>query len=132
MGYSPCWMHHYQRNKHHWQHWLDIEDWPNKVVAAKMPYKYVIEMFCDFVGASKAYNRYKSEWHETEVWDYWIKACKGKRLMYKDSEHLIESLLSLYVHLGEKKFFEWYKQAKKYLKEEYNKGEFKGILWISK
>ena len=54
LGYSPSWMYHYHRNKHHWQYWLDMEDWPDKVVPVKMPYKYVIEMFCDFIGAGKA------------------------------------------------------------------------------
>ena len=30
-----------------------------KMNAVKIPYRYVIEMFCDFVGAGKAYMREK-------------------------------------------------------------------------
>ena len=130
MGYSPSWMHHYHKNKHHYQYFLDIESFPDKVMAAKMPYKYVIEMLCDFVGASKAYNRHKPEWHETEVWDYWMKACKGQRLMHKDSEYLIEKLLWNYAEMGEKAFVKWYKQAKNYLKKEYNNGTILNDLMI--
>ena len=92
------------------------DDW----TPIKIPYKYVIEMFCDFVGASKAYNQHKPEWHETEVWAYWMTACKGKRLMHRDSEYLIEKLLWNYCQMGEKDFLEWYKDAKKVLKSIYS------------
>ena len=122
LGYSPVWRHHYSKNKHHWQYWLDIQDWPDKVMAAKMPYKYVIEMFCDMVGASKAYGRKKEKWEEQEVWSYWEKACEGKRLMHIDSEYLIKKLLKLFAQLGEKEFLSWYKKSKKILKKEYNNG----------
>lgn len=119
-GYSPSWMHHYHKNKHHWHYWLDIEDWPNKVAAAKMPYKYVVEAFCDMVGASKAYGRNNPDWTEKAVWDYWVNKCKGKRLMHKTSEYLLEKLLWNYYQLGEKRFIENYRSIKKYLITAYN------------
>jgi len=119
-GYSPSWMHHYHKNKHHWQFWLDIEDWPNNVVPVKMPYKYVIESFCDMVGASKAYN--PKSWNESMPWDYYEQKCAGNRLMHKESEYLLAKLLwNLKIH-GQKKFIKWYKGAKKYLKENYING----------
>ena len=118
--------------KRNLEYWLDIEDWPDRIKPVKIPYKYIIEMFCDFVGASKAYNRHKPEWYETEVWDYWTKACKGKRLMHKDSEYLIEKLLWSFAQIGEKDFLKWYKQAKKGLKAEYNKGTLSEEQWILK
>ena len=59
IGYSPSWIHHYHKNKHHFQYWWD-EDEEGKIIPIKMPYKYVIESFCDMVGASKAYNA--KEW----------------------------------------------------------------------
>lgn len=120
LGYSPSWMHHYHKNKHHWQYWLDIEDWPDRVAAVKMPYKYVIEMFCDFMGASKAYN--PSEWNEDMPWEYYQTSCKGKRLMHRDSEYLIEKLLWNLKVLGSDKFFAWYKRSKKHLKSSYKDG----------
>ena len=116
LGYSPSWMHHYHINKHHWQFWLDMEDYPDKVIPVKMPYKYVVESFCDMVGASKAYNQ--SNWTPDMVWDYWIKSCKGKRLMHEDSESLLENLLKLYVKLGPE-FFQFYKKYKKSWKNKY-------------
>ena len=124
IGYSPSWMHHYHKNKHHWQYWLDMEDWPNKVIPVKMPYKYVIEMFCDMVGASKAYN--PDKWDESMPWDYWVKACAGKRLMHKESEYLLKKLLWCLKESGMERFLEWYKDKKSsYLKPLYRDGILK-------
>lgn len=117
LGYSPSWQYHYHRNKHHWQYWLDIEDWPDKVAAVKMPYKYVIEMFCDFVGAGKAYSGQK--WNEDMPLDYYEKACKGKRLMHPTSESLLVFLLYKLKGLKMKGFIKWYNKNKKGFKAMY-------------
>jgi hypothetical protein len=53
-GYSITWPHHYHRNKHHWDYWIDIEN--GKTIPIPMPEKYILEMFCDMVAASKTYN----------------------------------------------------------------------------
>ena len=52
-GYSMAWFHHRGRNKHHWEYWVDNFD--RGMTAVKMPYKYVLEMVCDFLGAGRAY-----------------------------------------------------------------------------
>ena len=52
-GYSKAWLHHKGRNKHHWEYWVDFTR--KGQVPAKMPYNYVLEMFCDRVAASKIY-----------------------------------------------------------------------------
>lgn len=120
LGYSPSWIYHYHKNKHHWQWWLDIEDWPDKIYAIKMPYKYVIEMFCDFIGAGKAYE--KTKWTVHAPLNYWNKACEGKRLMHKESERLLLDLLKkLDSCENEKEFYRFYKKRKKWLKTEYGK-----------
>lgn len=123
-GFSPSWMHHYHCNRHHWEYWLDIVDWPNAVQAAKMPYKYVIEMFCDMVGAGKAYQGVK--WTCKSPWEYYLKACEGKRLMHQSSEYLVKQLFIKMDALGEKGFYVWYKNISKKLKEDY-KDDFKRI-----
>lgn len=128
LGYSPYWCFHKARNKHHWEYWLDSEDaTPNGdgtftmiVVPCKMPYEYVIEMFCDFIGAGKAYE--KAKWTKETPLNYWNKACEGKRAMHKDSENLIKMLLT---KLAESEslnvFVDWYNDNKEDLEEEYNK-----------
>lgn len=119
-GYSDRWMYHYHKNKHHWQYWLDIEDYPDKVYPIKMPYKYVIESICDFVGAGMAYS--KEKWTPNSPWEYWELRCKGKRLMHPDSEYLTEKLLWGIKELGLEGFLKMYNNSKKYLKENYENG----------
>lgn len=117
IGYSPSWLNHYHKNKHHWQFWIDAEDWPDKIVPIKMPYKYVVEMFCDFIGAGKAYN--KEKWTPHTPLEYYLNACKGKRLMHKQSEDLLVDLLVTLDVMGEAGFYKWYKENKKELKNKY-------------
>lgn len=120
-GYSDRWMYHYHKNKHHWQYWLDIESYPQAVYPIKMPYKYVIEMFCDFIGAGKAYN--KEKWTLHTAWDYWMKACENQRLMHPDSEYLIKKLLwNLHEAESEECFYSWYNSNKDYIKKMYELG----------
>ena len=116
LGYSPAWMYHKNRNKHHWEFWLDNQDGID-FKPVKIPYKYVIEMFCDMTGASKAYN--KNNWEPKMVWDYWINRCKGQRLMHPESEYLLEKLIWNLYQLGERGFFKRYREMKKYLKDAY-------------
>ena len=52
-GYSNAWFHHRGRNKHHWEYWVD--DFQSGMVPKKMPFKYVLEMICDYLGAGRAY-----------------------------------------------------------------------------
>lgn len=52
--YSEAWFHHRGRNKHHYEYWYDRFD--NGGYACKMPWKYVLEMVCDYLGAGAAYS----------------------------------------------------------------------------
>lgn len=68
-GYSNAWLHHRGRNKHHWEYWCD--NFEKGTQPVEMPYRYAVEMFCDFMGAGRAYNgknfSYKKEldwWNE--------------------------------------------------------------------
>lgn len=125
IGYSPSWIHHYHRNKHHFQYFWD-EDEEGKIIPIKMPYKYVVESFCDMVGAGKAYSIGKKiKWNCTDPLDYWNKMCVGKRIMNKESSSLLGELLThLYCSQSEKEFYDWYKKSKKILKERYESGYY--------
>ncbi len=57
-GYTSAWLHHKGRNKHHLEYWIDYDLENGGMTGMKMPVKYVVEMFCDRVAASKNYNRY--------------------------------------------------------------------------
>ena len=63
-GYSIAWLHHKGINKHHWEWWTDFDDEDGKIIANKIPYKYVVEMVCDWIGAGKVYS--KEKWTQEE------------------------------------------------------------------
>jgi hypothetical protein len=52
-GYSAAWLHHKGRNKHHFEYWTDFAD--GHKVYVHMPPKYLAEMICDRIAASKIY-----------------------------------------------------------------------------
>ena len=58
-GYSMAWIHHKGRNKHHYEYWTDYNPKTKEMEPVKMPLKYVIEMFCDRIAASKIYEKDK-------------------------------------------------------------------------
>ena len=126
LGYSPSWIHHKARNQHHWEYWTDFnEATPNAdgtftiiCKAVKMPYDRIIEMFCDFVGAGKAYN--KTEWTVHTPLEYWKKNCEGKRAMHKGSEKLLVKLLEqLDKSESLDDFVAWYNVNKEKLEKNY-------------
>ena len=56
---SFAWQHHKGRNPHHYEYWTDCYD--TGTVARLMPYKYVIEMVCDYLAAGRTYNDYRKK-----------------------------------------------------------------------
>lgn len=120
IGYSPSWIHHYHKNKHHFQYWWD-EDEEGKIIPIKMPYKYVLESFCDMVGASRAYN--PQSWKPEKLVNYWETKCKGKRIMNIESQNFVEKLIYQLNDLGLDGFIKWFKANKKILKQEYQSGK---------
>ena len=55
LGYSLAWMHHKGRNPHHWEYWTDYSTKERRYVPIAMPRRYMAEMICDRVAASKIY-----------------------------------------------------------------------------
>ena len=53
-GYSNAWLHHKGINKHHYEYWQDNFDKGGEPL--KMPFKYALEMICDYLGAGRAYS----------------------------------------------------------------------------
>lgn len=52
-GVSMAWFHHRGRNYHHYEMWQDNFD--NGGKAVEMPYKYALEMVCDYLAAGQVY-----------------------------------------------------------------------------
>lgn len=118
-GGSVAWIHHYHKNKHHYQAWWDTNE-ADEIVPMKMPYKYVIEMFCDRVAACKAYQgkNFKKE----AAWNYYMKKDAGHKVMHADTEYLLKKLLWNLHEMGEADFVKWYRKTKRVLKSLYDQG----------
>lgn len=65
-GYSNAWFHHKGRNKHHYEFWMDNFDNGGENII--MPYKYWVEMVCDYLGAARAYQGEKFSYQGEYNW----------------------------------------------------------------
>ncbi len=114
-GYSKAWMHHQGRNKHHFEYWHDYSPETGKVENVKMPFKYVAEMFCDRVAASKIY--LGEDYTDNFPIKYFLRA-KGRRPIHPETSDEIEALLVMLAEKGEDAVF---KAIRERLKEEKRK-----------
>lgn len=101
-GFSKAWMHHKGRNKHHFEYWTDYDFKTRKLSPVKMPYRYVVEMFCDRVAASKIYM--KDKYEDSAPLEY-FKNGKKSRLIHPETSRQIEKLLLMLAERGEKYTF---------------------------
>lgn len=51
-NFNRAWLHHIHENKHHWQHWVLIEDDSEGMKAIEIPDCYIMEMLCDWFSFS--------------------------------------------------------------------------------
>jgi hypothetical protein len=52
-AFDYAWLYHQRRNPHHWQYWVLVQD-DEPTLILDMPYKYLLEMVCDWYGAGMA------------------------------------------------------------------------------
>ena len=65
-GISMAWMHHKGRNPHHYEYWQDNFDKGGE--AKEMPWKYKVEMICDYLGAADILALMKEKGFEVPQW----------------------------------------------------------------
>ncbi len=97
-GYSLAWMHHKGRNKHHFEYWTDYNPKERKMQPIKMPLRYVAEMVCDRIAASKIYQG--KNYTDKHPLEYFMRG-KGTRSINQETSDLVEKLLTLLSEHGE-------------------------------
>lgn len=112
IGYSLAWLHHKGRNRHHFEYWVDYNIETHKNEPIEMPYRFVAEMFCDRVAASKIYN--KKDYKQTDPFKYFENKRQSRDINQVTSKQL-EELLKMLADEGEEKTF---KYLRKRLKEK--------------
>ena len=109
-GYSAAWMHHKGRNKHHYEYWTDYSTETLRVEPVKMPPRYVAEMFCDRVAASKIYRG--DAYTQQHPLEYFLNA-KPRRRIHPETSDLLEGWLTLLAEEGEEAAFAAVRQVVK-------------------
>lgn len=102
-GYSSAWLHHKGRNRHHLEYWIDhgLED-GHKMVGIKIPEKYVAEMLCDRIAASKIYQG--KSYTDASAYEYYEKS-KSHYIIHRETAELLERLLIMVQEKGEDETF---------------------------
>ena len=90
-GYSLAWMHHKGRNKHHFEYWYDYNA---KVKTPIIPFKYMKEMVCDRIAASKVY--YKDNYNNNRALEYF----NSQKDKIKMDKRLISFLEKVFIRLS--------------------------------
>lgn len=106
IGYSNAWLHHKAHNKHHWEYWCDYDNDTGKVFPHEIPYKYVVEMVCDWIGAGMVYSA--ERWNQHEPLTYFRKVRAGRHF-HQDTEALLVTFLKC---IDEKGLDAFHKMAK--------------------
>ena len=108
-GCSESWMHHKGRNRHHFEYWTDYSPVDRRIVPVEMPVRYVVEMFCDRVAASKTYQGAK--YTDASPYTYFMNG-KARRVgaMHPATSDLIEEMLRRLKDDGEEKTFAYLRE----------------------
>lgn len=117
LGYSLAWMHHKGRNRHHFEYWCDYNPRTKAVEPVRMPMRYLAEMFCDRVAASKIYK--KETYDQSCPLIYFQNSNARKRgMLHPDTANELMELLEILAQEGEEEAFcELRKRVRKSRKE---------------
>lgn len=111
-GYSKAWLHHKGRNRHHFEYWTDYDPVTKKFCGVKMPRKYLIEMFCDRVAASKIYN--KEGYTDSKPLEYFMQAKQRRAaIIHPETSDELEFLLRMLEEKGEDYTFHYIKTIRR-------------------
>lgn len=106
-GVTMAWLHHKGRNKHHMEYWIDYSPvFGEGIIGMEMPVRYVAEMFCDRVAASKNY--LKEKYNDSEPLKYYEKE-RAHYIIHPKTEELILKLLNMLAEQGEDVVFDYIK-----------------------
>ncbi len=108
-GYSLAWLHHKGKNKHHFEYWYDYDTKTREIVPVEMPLKYLKEMLCDRIAASKIYQgKNYSETHPLEYFN----SGKARKYMHEKNADLMEQWLTMLAEKGEDELFGYIRTLK--------------------
>lgn len=118
-GYSLAWQHHKGRNSHHYEYWVDNLD--KGGTAIKMPWKDMLELIADWLGAGRAYQGREFTLEKEAVWVGHKMQVEEPPKIHKQTRKAILHILKVFAtdesHLNNFKLFEPY-WRKRYEQDE--------------
>ena len=98
-GYSAAWLHHKGRNRHHLEYWVDYTAKGDRPMdGVRMPRRYLAEMFCDRIAASRTY--LKGAYTDRAPLEYYEHS-KHHYLLHPETRAELEQLLTMLAQEGE-------------------------------
>ena len=110
-GYSRAWLHHKGRNRHHFEYWNDVNPATKRYEPVPMPIRFLKEMFCDRVAASKIYQG--KNYTDQHPLNYFLRG-NARNMMHKTTAELLEAWLRLLAEQGERAAFAHIRTVKEY------------------
>ena len=86
-NFDKAWLRHIHMNKHHWQHWILMNDNPDEgMIILDMPDIYIIEMICDWWSFS---------WKKGNLYEIfqWYNERKDHIKLSEDTRKTVEDIL---------------------------------------
>ncbi len=84
-GWSEAWLHHKGCNPHHYEYWTDGAN------IIRMPLADALELLCDGLGASIAYNRKVAGLYQNEL-DWWTNGPMKNAIMHPHTRAFIHTM----------------------------------------
>ena len=104
-GCSASWMHHKGRNRHHFEYWTDYSMDGSGITGVEMPKKYVAEMFCDRLAASKVYRG--GDFDPGDPYKFFLRGKEKRLLIHPATSALLEKILLVLRDKGEDAAFDY-------------------------
>ena len=104
-GCSASWMHHKGRNRHHFEYWTDYSMDGSGITGVEMPKKYVAEMFCDRLAASKVYRG--GGFDPGDPYKFFLRGKEKRLLIHPATSALLEKILLVLRDEGEDAAFDY-------------------------
>lgn len=106
-GVSLAWLHHKGRNRHHFEYWIDYVVEQGKSPSFSplpMPKRYIAEMFCDRIAASRTYQG--KSYTDRSAYEYYIKNADHIP-MHEGTKKELEKMLRILADEGENAAFSY-------------------------
>jgi hypothetical protein len=98
-------LHHKGRNRHHFEYWTDYSLKGEGIAGVEMPKRYVAEMFCDRLAASRVYRG--KDFDPGDPYKFFQRSMQKRILIAPETAALLETMLVKLRDEGEDAAFDY-------------------------